>query len=262
MSGIPGSAALKTKRQTMGTVEAALGGVNGQEIFRKFGYLGVLEASPFVIASLGGQLKPWMPLAAIEIEVVSVDANDTALGTGAREVTVIGLGANYALQTVTVALNGTSPVTTGTTWLRVWRMFVSKTGTYRGSNVGTLTASDTESSPNIIIDIPADHGQTLTTHYTVPFGKTFLLYDFIIAPEATKTCHIEFHIAGDANVVTAPFTGAQRTLFNYDGISEAFAGQFTYPFKVPAMTDMWATGSIAAGNASCFFEYTGLLIDD
>ena len=247
---------------TMGSVEVALGGAKGQEIFRKFGYLGTVGSTPHLVASLAGQLRPWMPLSGIEIEVVSVDPNDTALGTGAREVTVQGLDENFALQITTVAMNGTAPVTTGLLWTRVWRAFVSKVGTYRGSNAGTIDISDTESTPNQILDIPADHGQTLTTHYTVPAGKTFLIYDYIIAPEATKSVHFEFLFAPGASDVTAPYPGAQRTLFNYDGVSSIIHGHFDFPFIIPEFSDVWSTASIAQGNATIFFEYSGLLIDD
>lgn len=49
------------------------------------------------------------PIAATSLEAVSTDVDDTAAGAGAQEVTVIGLGADWAEVTQTVELDGQTP---------------------------------------------------------------------------------------------------------------------------------------------------------
>ena len=74
------------------------------------------------------------PTSAVQLEVVSDSSNDNGttspLGTGATQVTVQGLTDWDTETTETVTLNGTTPVATSNTWLRVYRMWVSGSGTY------------------------------------------------------------------------------------------------------------------------------------
>jgi hypothetical protein len=52
------------------------------------------------------------PTSAVQMAVVSSSAADAAAGTGVRQVMIHYLDANYAVQTVTVTLNGITPVNT------------------------------------------------------------------------------------------------------------------------------------------------------
>jgi len=68
------------------------------------------------------------PAAAATTTVASGDANDTSDGTGARTIDVMGLDANYASVTESVTMNGTSNVTLSTSFLRVFRAYVTTVG--------------------------------------------------------------------------------------------------------------------------------------
>lgn len=76
--------------------------------------------------------------AASQLEVVSTSAADTAAGTGARTVLVSGLDANWLPISETVTLNGTTPVTTVNSYLRV-NLFTTVTSGSGKVNAGDLT---------------------------------------------------------------------------------------------------------------------------
>ncbi len=66
----------------------------------------------------GGGDYPFLA-AASQLEVVSGSAADTGAGTGARTVLVSGLDANYNVISETLTMNGTTPVPTVRSYLRV-----------------------------------------------------------------------------------------------------------------------------------------------
>jgi hypothetical protein len=104
---------------------------------------------------------------------VSDDTDDTSAGTGARTVEIEGLDSSWNVLTETVTMNGTTPVVTTGSFLRVYRARVVTAGS-SGTNEGTITFTNTTSS-NIIAQISVDNsgfGQTLMACYTIPAGKT------------------------------------------------------------------------------------------
>jgi hypothetical protein len=111
--------------------------------------------------------------AAETLDIVSTSAADTAAGTGAQEVTVIGLIAGYVEATETIATDGVTPVTTSAAFLRVNDMFVGDVGT-GGENAGVITATNSTSG-DILSTIGAGNGRALQAIYTVPTGKTAYL---------------------------------------------------------------------------------------
>jgi len=76
--------------------------------------------------------------AASQLEIVSTAATDTAAGTGARTVLIQGLDANWLAISETVTLNGTTPVTTVNSYLRVNLLTTTSAGS-SGDNDGDLT---------------------------------------------------------------------------------------------------------------------------
>lgn len=76
--------------------------------------------------------------AASQLEILSSSAVDTAAGTGARTVLIQGLDANWLSISETVTLNGTTPVTTVNSYLRVNLLTTTSAGS-GGQNAGDLT---------------------------------------------------------------------------------------------------------------------------
>lgn len=112
---------------------------------------------------------------ATAMTISSSSANDTAAGTGARTVTVIGLDANWRQVSQTVTLNGQTGVAIPTSLIRVFRAFVVTAGS-GGVNAGDIWVG----SGDITTGVPANKyagiltglGQTLMAVYSVPAQAT------------------------------------------------------------------------------------------
>jgi hypothetical protein len=245
------------------TLIIAQGLVPGTESFRKFGGNEVVDTTEFVLSHSGIQVAPWMPLIAEEVEVASNDATDDAGNVGAQTLTIQGLDENFDFQEFEVTLDGVTPVvTTGTLWRRIYRAFVSTVGTYRGTNVGTITVRVADSPNEEIVTIGPGHGQTQTTHYTVPRGKTFYIKDYVIQLQAGKEMTIWFNYVPGADDIVTPFTGAKRRLLEFTGVQGVISTSFGVPLPLLEYTDVWASAVITAQTGSAYMEYSGTLIDN
>src|SRR5437870_2567520 len=74
--------------------------------------------------------------AAVSMEVVSSNVNDTSAGTGARTALITYLDSAYASKTITLSLNGTTAVALPETVFRINNFLVATAGTYGGNNLG------------------------------------------------------------------------------------------------------------------------------
>lgn len=107
------------------------------------------------------------------LDIVSTSTADATGGTGTTELTVIGLDANWIPIAETIALNGTTPVTTTNSYLRTYRMFASDSGT-SGVNAGTISATSSTSTV-LQARILQGNNQTLMALDSVPAGYTCFL---------------------------------------------------------------------------------------
>lgn len=114
--------------------------------------------------------------------VSSSSANDTAGGTGAQNVTISGLDADYNEVSITVDLSGQTGVQLGlaNNWIRVNRGIVNTAGA-TGSNEGVIyvgiEAAPVGGVPAIpYTTITIGNNQTLQAFWTVPTGYTAYIY--------------------------------------------------------------------------------------
>jgi len=103
------------------------------------------------------------PTTAAPLVLVSDSASDTS----ALSIRIEGLGAGFVPLVETIALNGTTNVTTTNSFLRINLM-----STTNGLNVGNVTA---KIGSTTYAKIAAGIGQTQMSLYTVPAGYTFYL---------------------------------------------------------------------------------------
>ena len=104
--------------------------------------------------------------AAHPIQVVSASANDTSAGSGAQEVTLTGLDANYNFLQETLEMNGTTPVVTAHSFLRINKAEVTESGTFNSPNAGDITVSQ-QGGTNVQGIIRAGFGIMASGVYTV-----------------------------------------------------------------------------------------------
>jgi len=168
-------------RPTSFNYEVALGRRQGYTTWNKFGYNADVDSGTEIIASFGGTFTPLTT--ASTLSIVSTSIEDDSAGTGARSVVVYGVDASRNEQTEVVALDGTTPVVTASTWLGINRIAVYVAGSTL-NNVGVVTATAVTGGA-VQAQMPAGEG---TTQQAIFFTQTShtLLADYLLL-NAEKT---------------------------------------------------------------------------
>lgn len=152
--------------------EVVAGGVEGYGNVTKFGRNSDIDTAAAEDVWEGGGTYSGFPTGAPEtVEVFSGSANDTSAGTGARTVRITGLktSSSAAYETEDLTLNGTTAVTSSSTWYRVNRMVVLTAGS-GGQNAGILTCRHTTTAANVFVNVAVGYNQSTVAAYTVPAG--------------------------------------------------------------------------------------------
>lgn len=238
----------------------AKGLVIGHSLVHKFGKHEDIPSS-FVPLSIGGIYQTPQVSGATTLRVKAGNINDSSTGSGAREVTLIGLDETGAEVTETLATNGTSPGAAGTiTWLRVPRGYVSKTGTYASA------AADSHAA-EIVIENSAGTADWLTIHkpdigrgqsqigvYTVPLGKTAYVFSYLLTTDSNKAVDFLFFQRESILDTTAPYQ-ARRAIVEEIGIQGYLPGSFEGGQSFQELTDIgWMVKAAASAQATVDFE--------
>jgi hypothetical protein len=244
--------------------EVERGRVPGHSIVHKFGHAKVGTTMVPITNSLVYQT----PTTPVSLEFLSDDANDTALGTGAREITFTGIDINYDEVTFTIPTDGENPVALPTDLLRLYRWYVSASGVYAtltaGSHVGTLTVrvAGVGATWSIIEPTPFPASQSEIAIYTVPNGVRAYIVEQDISVDSAKSVEVSlFRRTGIDNIV-APFD-PMRVVVHYVGISGGNPHDFRAPIDhFTARTDFGYMGKISNGTADITIHFSILLIED
>lgn len=236
------------------------GAVEGLAIVHKFGFADIGTVLAPVTAS--GFYR--MPTAAVALEMVSDDANDTAAGTGARTVKVIGLDSAWAEIEQTVILDGTTPVALATDMIRVYRLWVETPGTYGGSHAGTITLREAGAGQTWaqMIVTPKAHGQSLIACYTSPKNTLARALRLSVGVDALKSVDLLVQVRQQADLVTPPLLAFRTVLYEV-----GLQGEFTITLVSPSPgfvgpADIVCLAKTSQGTAGITVNFELLLIDD
>lgn len=147
---------------------------------------------PETVSPIGG-LVPLRSAAAV-LELISSSAQDAAAGTGAIEVRVWGLDADWNELVEIVPLNGTTAVQTTGQFLRVNDVVVQTAGTSK-SNVGTITIRDAGAGTTRSMMTPG-RGRAEVGVFSVPAGHSVLAVGWMIASRdasGNSSADVEFY---------------------------------------------------------------------
>lgn len=123
------------------------------------------------------------PNAASTISVVSTATTDTTGGTGINTLRLYGLDADYNPVEEEVTMNGTTPVVTTNSFLRITRMYGTLAGSTQRAD-GTISATHSE---GLISEIEIGDGQSGDCTYTVPAGHQLLVDRLTASLERSAT---------------------------------------------------------------------------
>ena len=207
-----------------------------------------------------GVVYPW-PAAAAVCKLVSASTDDDVGQSGATAVLIEGLDTNGAASSETLALDGTTPVNTSNSYLRVNRVTVTTCGS-GGANAGVITLSHDTSGP-IISSIMAGHGVSMDGVWTVDSGHTWAISRFtadIITPGASGSeVALGVYVRASA---TAPWIRRATLPLLAAGTSDA---ELTFPdgLLLAAGSDFKVEiASCDANDMRLVARAHGLLIDD
>lgn len=128
-------------------------------------------------------------------EIVSDNANDTLLGSGARTIRIHGLEATtYAEKTLDVDMNGVTPVAIGN-WARINRAYpIAQGGSGgifgTGGVVGTVTIRVAGGGATLASIIPS-YNQTEIAIWTIPAGKTGVMSTWYAGSPEAKSFEVQ-----------------------------------------------------------------------
>ena len=239
------------------TAAITAGSVAGWSVVHKFGS-NVAVGTSYVPICRGGIYRTPQVSGATALRVkAGGNANDTAAGSGARAVTLEGLDQTGALASETIATAGSSAsAATTTTFLRLFRAYVSSSGTYAtasaGSHAATITIEDAAGTQNwATLSLSGfAEAQSFIGAYSVPLGKVAFVRDIEIYSDTTKTSDIIFFKRENILETAAPYSPMRAQT----ALSLGAAGQARYaslaplgPF--PALTDIGVLGKVNSATA-------------
>jgi len=250
-------------------IEVKKGNVLGHSIVHKFGHNTSIGTTYVPVASLGLYNTPQVAGATTLRIKAGGNANDTAAGTGAREITLTGVDETGAEVTETLATAGASASgTTTATFMRLYRMSVSYSGTYATQNTGSHAATITIENGAGGTDwgaIDLDgfaFGQSTIGAYTIPLGKTAYLLGAELSAETTKTIDAIFFQRANILETAAPYT-AMRALFEWSGIADSRTKLIKAPINgLEELTDIGFLVKVSTGTANVDIDFEILLVDN
>jgi len=209
------------------------GAITGHNALLKFGTRTTLAANTQSTIWEGNTALYQYLTTAQQLKVSSSSANDTALGTGARIITIFGLDANWNEISEDIIMNGVSIVTTVNSYLRIYRAFVTTCGTSY-SNEGKITIRNNANTVEQCV-ITANDGQTLMALWTVPMGRTAYMLKGTVSTDSNKGARVSFFTRrNDNGAILYPWQIKYRA-FIFGGENEFV---FDIPFKIPEKTDI------------------------
>jgi hypothetical protein len=246
--------------------------INSPEQDRNFGLVGYEEAKrKFGLnEAIGGTFEdvwaeggayPLIQTATTVRVQAGGDVNDTAAGTGARTITVIGLDENWNEAEEDLTLAGASAsASTTTTFIRINRVLVKTVGTYGGSNTGIIRVEDTAATVGVLAHIPVGLGITFQAMVAVPAGKTAYVTEIKISVGQGNSADVRLWTIEDGSL-TFPVKKYESAVEDFSGYQPdkletylKFTEKETIGFDAKRVT--------GGGSARVSVEYDYILIDN
>lgn len=187
---------------------------NGRSIVSKFGRDPDVDTAsvPEDVWNGSGIYAGFPTGAAEELQVFSSNAGDT----GTLVVTYLASFTATAWQSFSVQLNGTTPVNTGVTAVRVHTARYD-TGDDITFNLGNITVRHRTTTANVFLFMPIGRSQSNNAAYTIPFGSRGYIKRFFVRENSNQAGYVEGAIwlrgFGESPRLRRPFAAASQSPF-------------------------------------------------
>ena len=244
--------------------------VEGASVVHKFGG-STSVGTAFVPLTTSQTYQTPMVAEAVEALSTSTDDNGTTspLGTGALSIEVHGIQDwTVGEVRVTAILDGTTPVAITGTWLRIYRVKVSGSGSYASatavSHNSTITVRGTGGGV-IWAQVAALDGvglaQSEVAVYSLGAGEVAFMQHAEVWIESTKSANVIFFARDNADVIVAPYSARQSKIIMRSVVDAVHVNPKTPygPFIGPC--DMGWMGEATLGTASIGVDYEIIKFD-
>jgi len=165
-----------------------------------FAFSDSVKTTFYTLWELTGTTQYAFPASAVTMTLASTSALDNTRAT----ILINGLDSSWNQISETIALNGTSNVTTVNSYLRINSMIMTSTGTGQTTNVGTITAKNSGITYSVI-SIGISRSQAAV--YSVPNGYTMYLTSInAFNGDAPAGNAINYQVKTTNNAQTNPVT--------------------------------------------------------
>lgn len=221
-------------------LQVARGQILGHSILSLFGYQSSVTTTSIPIWENASTYT--YITSASTLTMVSTSASDDT----SAKILINGLDSSFNPISETLALNGTTGVTTVNSYFRINSLLMTSPGTGQTTNVGTITLKQ---SSNVVAQINTGIGKSQSTIYTVPNGYQFYL---TLAEVNTTGTYGSGTIITYKVVTKNNTTGVTLTVLQQPFIATYSVNRSDTPFLYDQKTDIqWQlgtnTGTISAG---------------
>lgn len=165
-----------------------------------FAFSDSVKTTFYTLWELTGTTQYAFPASAVTMTLASTSALDNTRAT----ILINGLDSSWNQISETIALNGTSNVTTVNSYLRINSMIMTSTGTGQTTNVGTITAKNSGITYSVI-SIGISRSQAAV--YSVPNGYTMYITSInAFNGDAPAGNAINYQVKTTNNAQTNPVT--------------------------------------------------------
>jgi hypothetical protein len=192
----------------------ARGLVKGTSFIHKFGAVPAMSTNTTgTVWDINDTVYPWS--AWDTAGTITVDRANT--GDAGKDITVVGLGADYEPLTETIALTNPTGNASTNSFIRIFRAFIADGVT----NAGLISV---KKGATTVAAITAGKGQTLMALYTIPAGHTGYLI------KGTCTAQASADATGDMFI---RYFGSQSFRVGHSFEVSGAGGQYIYEFPIP-----------------------------
>jgi len=223
--GVISSATVKAKNEPF-DLQVARGQISGHSVLSLFGYQSAVGNTKIPVWENATAYT--YITSASTLTLVSSSTSDDTLA----KVLISGLDSSFNPISETLALNGTTNVTTVNSYYRVNNMIMTSPGTSQNTNVGTITLKQ---SSNIVAQINVGIGKTQMSIYTVPAGYSFYLD---LAEVNTSNSYTSSNIVTYSVQAINNTTGVKLAVLQQPFVSIYTANRATTPFLYAEKTDV------------------------
>jgi hypothetical protein len=234
------------------SLDIARGLASGCRSFNKFGR-NTSVGSSFVPVSRSGFYRTPQANAHVHLRIkAGGNANDTANGSGAREIVLIGIDefGDYTTQALATA-GASASAQTSKSFIRLFDVYVSKSGTYSTqtarSHAGTITIENAAGGEDwaVIADGTLARGKTEMAVYTTPRDRSAAVRNVTISSDSDKKANIVLYKRENILEVAAPYS-SMLMVTEYPQSSGLIDVVFDPPLYFPPLCDFGFLANVSA----------------